>query len=206
MSDGAVVHVVEDDESFRKAIARLLRQLGFDARVYASADEFLLAERSERPECLLLDVGLPRLSGVELQAALADADDPIPIVFLTGSIDVPMAVHAMKEGAVNVLIKPVKRDLLVAAINEAIERGATLNEALQRAGMVRARFDRLTARERVVFERVVHGKLNKQIAFEIGTSVRTVKAHRSQVMRKMEVASIAELVSAATHLRGARLD
>jgi len=206
MSDGAVVHVVEDDESFRKAIARLLRQLGFDARVYASADEFLLAERSERPECLLLDVGLPRLSGVELQAALADADDPIPIVFLTGSIDVPMAVHAMKEGAVNVLIKPVKRDLLVAAINEAIERGATLNESLQRAGMVRARFDRLTARERVVFERVVHGKLNKQIAFEIGTSVRTVKAHRSQVMRKMEVASIAELVSAATHLRGARLD
>jgi len=206
MSDGAVVHVVEDDESFRKAIARLLRQLGFDARVYASADEFLLAERSERPECLLLDVGLPRLSGVELQAALADADDPIPIVFLTGSIDVPMAVHAMKEGAVNVLIKPVKRDMLVAAINEAIERGATLNEALQRAGMVRARFDRLTARERVVFERVVHGKLNKQIAFEIGTSVRTVKAHRSQVMRKMEVASIAELVSAATHLRGARLD
>jgi FixJ family two-component response regulator len=206
MSDGAVVHVVEDDESFRKAIARLLRQLGFDARVYASADEFLLAERSERPECLLLDVGLPRLSGVELQTALADADDPIPIVFLTGSIDVPMAVHAMKEGAVNVLSKPVKRDLLVAAINEAIERGATLNEALQRAGMVRARFDRLTARERVVFERVVHGKLNKQIAFDIGTSVRTVKAHRSQVMRKMEVASIAELVSAATHLRGARLD
>ena len=206
MTDRAVVHIVEDDASFRKAVARLLRQLGFDARVYASADEFLLAERPGRAECLLLDVGLPRLSGVDLQAALADADDPIPIVFLTGHIDVPMAVHAMKEGAVNVLIKPVKRDLLVAAINEAIERAATLHQVRQREGMVRARFDRLTARERVVFERVVHGKLNKQIAFEIGTSVRTVKAHRSQVMRKMEVASIAELVSAATHLRGARLD
>ena len=206
MSDGAVVHIVEDDESFRKAVARLLRQMGFDARVYASADEFLLAERPGQPECLLLDVGLPRLSGVDLQASLADADDSIPIVFLTGHVDVPTAVHAMKEGAVNVLVKPVKRDLLVAAINEAIERGATLNQVRQREGMVRARFDRLTARERVVFERVVHGKLNKQIACEIGTSVRTVKAHRSQVMRKMEVASIAELVSAATHLRGARLD
>ena len=202
MTETATVHVVEDDASFRVALVRLLRAVGFQARAYASADEFLLAERGDLPECLLLDVGLPRLSGIELQAALARAEDPIPIVFLTGRGDIPMAVQAMKEGAVNVLTKPIQREALLAAIGEALERGAAEHRKQQRMGVLQTRFKRLTPRERDVFDRVIHGKLNKEIAFEIGTSVRTVKAHRSQVMRKMEVASIADLVNAATHLRG----
>ena len=202
MTEMATVHVVEDDASFRVALVRLLRAVGFQARAYASADEFLLAERNNLPECLLLDVGLPRLSGVELQAALARSGDPIPIVFLTGRGDIPMAVQAMKEGAVNVLTKPIQREALLAAIGEAIERGAAAHRKHQHVGLLQTRFERLTPRERDVFDRVIHGKLNKEIAFEIGTSVRTVKAHRSQVMRKMEVASIADLVNAATHLRG----
>jgi FixJ family two-component response regulator len=203
MTHGAKVHVVEDDASLRTALVRLLGAAGFEARAYASAGEFLVADRGDAPGCLLLDVALPGLSGLELQAALAREHDPIPIVFLTGHGDIPMSVDAMKAGAVDFLTKPVKRERLLSAVDEALARDAQKRERGVRSDTVRSHYERLTARERDVFDRVIRGKLNKQIACEIGTSVRTVKAHRAQVMRKMEVTSVADLVHAAAALADA---
>jgi len=195
-----IVHVVEDDRSVRTAITRLLKVAGFEARSYASAGEFLVSERDPAPGCIVLDVGLPGLTGIELQAALQREGDPRPIIFLTGRGSIDMGVSAMKAGAVDFLTKPVDRERLLGAIETALARGvvAQARNAVKRD--LRERLERLTAREREVFERVVQGKLNKQVAFELGTSVRTVKAHRAQVMQKMEVDSLAELVSAADRL------
>jgi len=195
-----IVHVVEDDRSVRTAVTRLLSLAGFEARAYASAGEFLVEERDPAPGCIVLDVGLPGLTGIELQAALQRDGDPRPIIFLTGRGSIDMGVCAMKAGAVDFLTKPVDRERLLGAIETALARGvvAQARNAVKRD--LRERLERLTAREREVFERVVQGKLNKQVAFELGTSVRTVKAHRAQVMHKMEVDSLAELVSAADRL------
>jgi len=195
-----IVHVVEDDRSVRTAVTRLLSLAGFEARAYASAGEFLVEERDPAPGCIVLDVGLPGLTGIELQAALQRDGDPRPIIFLTGRGSIDMGVCAMKAGAVDFLTKPVDRERLLGAVETALARGiaAQARDEVQR--MLRERLDRLTAREREVFDRVVQGKLNKQVAYELGTSVRTVKAHRAQVMQKMEVDSLAELVSAADRL------
>ena len=201
MTDTSIVHVVEDDASMRRALVRVLCGAGFEAHGYGSAAEFLVTDRNDAPNCLVLDVGLPGLSGIELQRALVKERDRTPIVFLTGRGDIHMTVEAMKAGAVDFLTKPVKRDVLLAAVEEALARDASARTRKQSVDALRARFGKLTTRERQVLERVVHGKLNKQIADEIGTSVRTVKAHRAQVMRKMEVSSIADLVSAAAQLR-----
>ena len=197
----AFVHIVDDDRSVRTALARLLHGAGYDVRSYASATEFLVAERGAEPGCVVLDVGLPGMDGVELQAALAKEADAPPIVFLTGRGDIDMSVRAMKAGAVDFLTKPVKRDALLAAVGAAVDRDAQRRVRQGTLDALRARFARLTARERQVFDGVVSGKLNKQIAGELGTSTRTVKAHRAQVMSKMEVHSFAELVNVAARLQ-----
>jgi len=195
-----IVHVVEDDRSVRAALTRLLKIAGFETRSYASAGEFLVSERDPAPGCIVLDVGLPGLTGIELQAALQRERDPRPIIFLTGRGSIDMGVGAMKAGAVDFLTKPVDRERLLVAVETALARGIVAKARDEVERELRERIERLTAREREVFDRVVQGKLNKQVAFELGTSVRTVKAHRAQVMLKMEVDSLAELVSASDRL------
>ena len=198
--NSAVVHVIDDDRSVRTALTRLLKLAGFDARAYGSAGEFLVAERDSAPGCIVLDVGLPGITGLELHAALQREHDPRPIIFLTGRGNIDMGVCAMKAGAVDFLTKPVDRDRLLDAVRQALERSDHERIRHQASTDLQSRLDKLTAREREVFDRVVQGRLNKQIAYELGTSVRTIKAHRAQVMRKMEVDSLAELVTAAERL------
>jgi len=195
-----VVYVIDDDASIRTSLARLLRCAGYDAQGYESAAAFLVGERKDAPGCIVLDLGLPGMSGMELQAAIAKMEASLPIVFLTGRGDIETSVRAMKAGAVDFLTKPVKRDALLAAVGAALVHDAELRSRRDEARALRAKLQRLTAREREVLEHVVRGRLNKQIADALGTSIRTVKAHRAHVMTKMEVASLAELVSAAARL------
>jgi FixJ family two-component response regulator len=197
-----IVHVVDDDDSVRTAVVRLLQAAGYEARGYASAGAFLLG-RSDRsaPGCVVLDVRLPGPSGLDLQEALARLDASLPIVFLTGHGDIPMSVRAMKAGAVDFLTKPANRDVLLAAVRAALARDTETRAAREGLREFRVRYDSLTPREREVFAGVVAGKLNKQIAAELGTAERTIKAHRAQVMEKMQVASVAELVHVADQLR-----
>jgi FixJ family two-component response regulator len=196
----AIVHVVDDDESFRTAVTRLLQIAGYETRGYASAGDFLIARPRDAQGCLLLDVSMPGPSGLDLQAALFDHGIDLPIVFLTGHGDVPMSVRAMKSGAVDFLTKPVERDPLLRAVREALARGAAAHESGARRRSLQARYDCLTPREREVFAGVCMGKLNKQIAADIGVAERTVKAHRAQVLIKMRASNVAELVRAATEL------
>ena|SRR5689334_6208322 len=199
--NSALVHVIDDDAAVRNALSRVLRCAGFDVRAYGSAVEFLVAGRDDRPGCLVLDVGLPGMSGVELQAAMARNDSAPPIVFVTGRGSVDTSVRAMKAGAVDFLTKPVKREALLSAVESALASDTKSRAHNEEARAARARFDKLTPREREVFAQVVRGRLNKQIADDLGTSVRTVKAHRAQVMTKMEVGSLAELVNVAAKLQ-----
>jgi len=197
-----VVHVVDDDDSVRTAVVRLLQAAGYEARGYGSAGEFLLARSDPNtPGCIVLDVQMPGLSGFDLQEAFARNWVPLPIVFLTGYGDIPMSVRAIQAGAVDFLTKPVNRDALLGAIRSALARNAAVRAAHAQALALRERHEMLTPREREVFAGVVAGKLNKQIAFELGTAERTIKAHRAQVMEKMHVTSVAELVRAAEQLR-----
>ena len=197
-----VVHVVDDDASARGALTRMLRIAGFEVCGYGSALEFLAAGRDTRG-CLVLDVGLPGMSGVELQTVLGMVDESLPIVFLTGRGDIETSVRAMKSGAVDFLTKPVKRDMLLAAVRAAIARDAEARAHRAEMRGLHERFATLTTRERQVFDRVIHGRLNKQIADELGTSIRTVKAHRANVMTKMAVGSLAELVGVGNRLENA---
>lgn len=195
-----VVHVVDDDASFRTAVIRLLEAAGFAARGYGSAGDFLVARRGDAPGCLLLDVDMPGPSGLELQAALAEQGVALPVVFLTGHGDVPASVRAMKAGAVDFLEKPVERATLLRAVGEALARGAQARASGDRLRGLRSRYETLTPREREVFAGVVAGRLNKQIASDIGAAERTVKAHRAQVLAKMGVGSVAELSRTATEM------
>jgi FixJ family two-component response regulator len=199
-----IIHVVDDDDSVRTGVVRLLQAAGFEARGYASAGEFLLG-RSDRnaPGCVVLDVRMPGPSGLDLQDALARLEEPLPIVFLTGHGDIPMSVRAMKAGAVDFLAKPVSRDTLLASVRTALARDAETRAAREGLRLLRARYETLTPREREVFAGVVAGKLNKQIAADLGTAERTVKAHRAQIMGKMQVASVAALVHVADLLDAA---
>ena len=196
-----VVFVVDDDASMREALSSLLRSVGLRVLTFASVGDFLIAQRPDAPACLVLDVRLPEISGLELQRTLAAARDPLPIIFITGHGDIPMSVRAMKAGAVEFLTKPFSHRDLLDAVRLALEgdRLARRQRALDLE--IRARYDSLTPREQQVLHQVVAGKLNKQIAAELGTSERTVKAHRAQVMGKMQVDSVAELVRAADALR-----
>jgi len=196
-----IIHVVDDDDSFRRAVSRLLEAAGFAVAAHASAAEFLLAGPGEEPGCVLLDVEMPGLGGLDLQAALAKRGMPLPIVFVTAHGDIPMAVQAVKTGAVDFLTKPVKQEALLQAVRAALARDVEQRGARERSLNYQADFDSLTPREREVFERVTSGKLNKQIAAELGTTERTIKAHRANIMEKMRVVSLAELVHIAAQLR-----
>jgi FixJ family two-component response regulator len=195
------VHVVDDDASFRIAIERRLKLAGYQVATYPSAQQLLdcLPDDNE-PGCILLDVQIPGLSGPELQGRLNELGLTLPIVFLTGHADTPTTVRTIKAGAEDVLTKPVESEQLLGAIERAMARHATVRDERSRLGEVRALATELTPRERQVFGLVVRGKLNKQIAHELGTTERTIKAHRHQVMEKMKARSLAELVTLAERL------
>jgi FixJ family two-component response regulator len=194
MSDDAIVFVVDEDASMRHATERLVRSLGFAIQTFASAREFLDGARLGKPSCLVLDVHMPGLSGLDLQRELAQRDVEIPIIFLTGHGDIPMTVSAMKAGAVEFLTKPVKSRVLLDAIRAAIERARLSYQARREVGALRERYQRLTPREQEVLPLVAAGLLNKQIAGELAASERTVKFHRAHIMKKMQAESLAELV------------
>jgi FixJ family two-component response regulator len=201
MSTVPLIHVVDDDLSMRSALLRLLGAAGFEARGYSSTGEFLLQPLPDRPGCLLLDLRLPGPSGLELQEALLQKKIMLPIVFLSGHANVDSSVKAMKAGAVDFLTKPVERDILLDAIRRALARDATQRTAREEAGRLHERFASLTRRERQVFDLVVAGKLNKQIAGELGMAERTVKLTRAHVMTKLGAGSAAELGRLAEQLR-----
>jgi len=198
--DKAVVFVVDDDESMRRSLATLLRSVGLDARVFPSPQDFMRAERPDAPACLVLDVRMPGMSGLAFQEQLAKAGIGLPIVFITGHGDVPMTVRAMKAGAVEFLTKPFDDQVLLDAIHGAIERDRGRRRDAAQLAEVQARYRELTEREREVFRLVIAGRLNKQIANELGLAVVTVKVHRGQVMRKMVAKSVVDLARMADQL------
>ena len=201
MTGKPVIHVVDDDDSFRTAVSRILKAAGYEARLYRSAGEFLLVPPPDNAGCILLDLNMPGPSGLELQDALGRQGVALPVIFLTGHGDIRQSVRAMRQGAVDFLTKPVQRKDLLAAIGDALERQRRSAAADGHRRAMAERFARLSPRERQVFELVVAGRLNKQIAAELQTSERTVKAHRAKVMEKMQVGSVAELVQAEGQLR-----
>ena len=188
------VFVVDDEDSVRKALSRLLRSAEIEAVVFASAADFLAAHDSDAPGCLLLDVAMPDLNGLELQQALAARGSNLPIIFLSGHADVPISVEAMKHGATDFLTKPVQDEVLLIAVRAALEKDRADRIARAELADIAARLATLTRREREVLEHVVSGQLNKQIAGDLGTVEQTIKVHRARVMEKMKVQSLAELV------------
>ena len=195
-----IVFIVDDDVSVRSALESLIESAGWVAETFASAQEFLRRPRVAAPSCLVLDVSLPDLNGLELQRLVATDRTDMPIIFISGYGDVPMTVRAMKAGAVEFLMKPFKDDVLLAAIRGAIERSLTALREESEAQVLRSRSASLTPREREVMALVVSGLLNKQVGGELGISEITVKAHRGQVMRKMKAASLPALVTMAWRL------
>ena len=190
---GRTVHIVDDDTSFLAATSRLLRASGYAVSSFASAMEFLARRDADAPGCVLADVRMPGMSGLELQAALARSTNPLPILFLTGHGDIPSSVRAMRDGAEDFLEKCAPAAQLLRALDRALDRDARDREARARHDDLHARFDTLTTREREVLGHVVRGRLNKQIAGALDIHERTVKLHRSAIMTKLRVHSVAEL-------------
>src|SRR5579864_5274049 len=195
-----IVFVVDDDPSVRRAIKRLIGSVGLQAEAFGSAQEFLQNSRLDVPSCLVLDIRLPKISGLHFQRQLAEINIHIPIIFITGHGDIPMTVRAMKAGAVEFLPKPFKDQDLLDAIQAALERDRVRRQQEAEIAALRKPLESLTPREREVLPLVVSGLLNKQIAAEIGTSEATVKVHRGQLMRKMGADSLAELVRLAERI------
>jgi FixJ family two-component response regulator len=193
----SIVFVIDDDASIRNALKSLIRSVGLQAELFGSAQEFLQRKPSNTPSCLILDIRLPGISGLDFQRKLTEANLPIPIIFITGHGDIPMSVRAMKAGAVEFLTKPFRDQDLLDAIHTALERDRARRQREVELTALRERFEWLTPREREVLPLVVSGFPNKQIAAEIGTSETTVKVHRGQLMRKMGAASLPELVRMA---------
>jgi FixJ family two-component response regulator len=198
--DDAIVFVVDDDSAARAAVKSLLDSVGLRVATFGSAREFLDYARPDAAACMVLDVRLPGVSGLDFQRELAARNIAIPIIFITGHGDIPMSVEAMKAGAVEFLTKPFRGQVLLDAIQKALERDRGVRERESKAGELRAREATLTPREREVLRYVISGLLNKQIAAALGTSERTVKIHRGQVMRKMGADSLPDLVRMAERL------
>jgi FixJ family two-component response regulator len=199
-ADDSIVFIVDDDQSMCDALTRLLGTVGLRAQAFATAHEFLRTKRPATPSCLVLDVRLPGLSGLDLQRELADVDPPIQIVFITAHGDIPMTVQALKAGAVEFLTKPFRDQQLLDAVQSAIDRDRSARHQRAQLAELRRRYESLTQREREVMTLVVTGLLNKQIAAQLRTSEATVKAHRAQLMHKMEAESVARLVTIAERL------
>jgi FixJ family two-component response regulator len=190
----SVVHLIDDDELFRTATARLLRTSGYQVEQYGSADQFLESAPNRTPGCILLDIQMPGVGGLELQDRLQRLDSILPIVFLSGHGDISTSVRAIKAGAEDFLTKPVSKEHLFDAISRAIARYEQAQARAARLDSVKALVDLLTPREKQVFALLVRGKLHKQIAYELGTAERTIKAHRHNIMEKLQVRSLAEAV------------
>lgn len=192
-----IVFIVDDDDSVRKALTRLINSVGLNVETFASAHDFLKRESHNGPACLVLDIRMPGLSGLDLQDELVAAGRTLPIIFVSGHGNIPLSVRAMKAGAVDFIEKPFEDQSLLDAINHSLkkDRQAKLEQAELRE--IQRRVDSLTPREREVFAHVVSGKLNKQIAFKLGTSERTIKAHRARVMKKMQANTLTDLIRLA---------
>jgi FixJ family two-component response regulator len=198
--DAPIVHIVDDDEAARKATERMLAAAGYAVRSYTSGDEFLATAPPDATGCLLLDMRMPGRNGLELQSAVAQREDPLPVIFLTGYGEVHESVRAMRRGAIDFLTKPIQAAALLDAVARALDRDASDRAARARQRDVRARYERLTPREREVFAHLISGQLNKQVAGDLNISERTVKLHRARIFEKLEVDSMAALARLAIDL------
>lgn len=200
MSEHAQLYLVDDEPAVRKALSRLLRSAGYAVTAFGSAREFMQQQVADAPGCLVLDVTMPEITGIELQEWLAQTRSPLPIIFITGNGDIPTSVRAMKAGAVDFLTKPVKDTDLLRAIEIALRQERENRQTRAAVSAIQERLATLTPREREVLEHVVSGQLNKQIAGDLGTVEKTIKVHRARVMDKMGVQSLAELVRLAERM------
>ncbi len=200
MNQHSVINVVDDDPAVAQAISVVSRSLGYRVAVYRSAEDFLYGHDPNQPGCILLDVKMPGMSGLELQRMLRDAGVTLPIIMMSGHGDIPMAVEAMSSGAVTFLEKPFRMKMLTEQIARAIEIDNSLRDERERTQDARSRMDQLTDKERVVLEEIVHGLTNKQIAEKLGLSIRAIEDRRSRVMRKLGTSSIIELIELVKHV------
>ncbi len=194
------VFVVDDDASFLPAVTRLLWAGGYETRTFTSAEEFIKTPLPDVPGCIIVDLHMPGMNGLDLQESLARSGNLLPLIFLTGQGDIPTSVHAIRQGAEDFLTKPVKREKLFAAVQRALARNTSERQAHARTRELRARYETLTPREREVLTHIVTGQLNKQIAADLNTTERTIKAHRANLTSKLRMQSVAELVRLAQAL------